>query len=92
MNRLVVRKTTAGVAQWLIDQGEDATERGIVIGRDARNGSAEFARDVADVAGSRRYSRPCPFAAVADAYHRLCRQAPRRRGWGDDHRQSQPGP
>ena len=49
MNRLVVRKTTAGVAQWVLDQGAEAAERGIVVGRDARNGSAEFARDVAEV-------------------------------------------
>ena len=50
MNRLVVRKTTAGVARWLLDQGPGAAERGIVVGRDARNGSTEFAGDVADVA------------------------------------------
>jgi phosphomannomutase len=50
MNRLVVRKTTAGVARWILDQGHGAADRGIVVGRDARNGSREFALDVAEVA------------------------------------------
>ncbi|MGO9965453.1 MAG: phospho-sugar mutase [Acidimicrobiales bacterium] len=50
MNRLVVRATTAGVAQWVLGQGREAARRGIVVGRDARHGSDEFARDVAEVA------------------------------------------
>ncbi|MGA2527670.1 MAG: phospho-sugar mutase [Acidimicrobiales bacterium] len=76
MNRLVVRKTTAGVAQWLIDQGPKAIARGIVVGRDARNGSAEFARDVAEVATSagvrvRVFSRPLPTPITAFAVKHL---------------------
>ena len=34
MNRLVVRATTAGVAQWVLGQGAEAARRGIVVGRD----------------------------------------------------------
>ena len=50
MNRLVVRRTTAGLAEWLLDQGAELAGRGIVVGRDARHRSDDFAADVADVA------------------------------------------
>ena len=64
MNRLVVRKTTAGVARWVLDQGAEAAQQGIVLGRDARRGSAEFARDAAAVGYAagvrvRAFARPC---------------------------------
>ncbi len=52
MNRLVVRRTTAGLARWVLDQGPDAARRGIVVGRDARHRSDEFAADVAAVASA----------------------------------------
>ncbi len=52
MNRLVVRRTTAGLARWLLGKGEDAARRGLVVGRDARHGSDQFARDVAEVAAA----------------------------------------
>jgi phosphomannomutase len=76
MNRLVVRKTTAGVSQWLLDKGPESAERGIVVGRDARNGSAEFARDVAEVAlGAgvrvRVLPRPLPTPITAFAVKHL---------------------
>ena len=72
MNRLVVRKTTAGLVRWLLDQGPEAARRGIVVGRDARNGSAEFARDVAEVALAQAVSvrmlpRPLPTPMTAFA-------------------------
>jgi len=50
MNRLVVRRTTAGLAKWVLDQGAEVAGRGIVVGRDARHRSDEFAADVAAVA------------------------------------------
>ena len=59
-------------------------------GRDARHGSDEFARRCRRCRDSAGMRRPGPFAAVADAYHGLCRQAPRRGGGGDDHREPQP--
>jgi phosphomannomutase len=49
MNRLVVRRTAAGVAKWVTDKGDWATASGVVIGRDARHGSATFAGDTVDV-------------------------------------------
>jgi phosphomannomutase len=46
MNRVVVRRTAAALARWL----DDRHERGpVVVGRDARHGSAAFAADTAAV-------------------------------------------
>ena len=49
MNRLVVRRTAAGVADWVAHKGAWAPAAGVVVGRDARHGSAEFAHDTGDV-------------------------------------------
>ena len=46
MNRAIVRRATAGVAAWLRLQGSVGA---VVVGRDARHGSAEFAQDAAEV-------------------------------------------
>ncbi|MGD0440223.1 MAG: phospho-sugar mutase [Acidimicrobiales bacterium] len=80
MNRLVVRATTAGVAQWVLGQGAEAARRGIVVGRDARHGSDEFARDVAEVAGRagvhvRVFPRPLPTPLTAFAVKHLAAAA-----------------
>ena len=48
MNRAVVIRTTAGLTGWLADRLAGAAPR-VVIGYDARHGSAQFARDVAAV-------------------------------------------
>ena len=76
MNRLVVRATTAGVAQWVLGQGAEAAQRGIVVGRDARHGSDEFARDVAEVAAGagvrvRVFTRALPTPLTAFAVKHL---------------------
>nr|WP_228046638.1 phospho-sugar mutase [Saccharopolyspora sp. HNM0983] len=47
MNRAVVLRTTAGVAAWLADHGRSGGI--VVVGSDARTGSAEFAADAAAV-------------------------------------------
>ena len=52
MNRLVVRRTAAGVAAWVREKGPGAPAAGIVVGRDARRGSEAFARDTAEVAST----------------------------------------
>ncbi len=50
MNRMVVRRVTAGLAARLLEGDVDAA-RGVVVGHDARHKSAEFAQDVAAVLG-----------------------------------------
>jgi phosphomannomutase len=49
MNRAVVIRTTAGLATYLLATVPDARTRGVVIGHDARHGSAPFAADAAAV-------------------------------------------
>lgn len=49
MNRLVVRRTAAGVADWVRHKGAGAPAAGVVVGRDARHGSAAFAGDTVEV-------------------------------------------
>jgi phosphomannomutase len=76
MNRLVVRRTTAGVARWLLDKGPEHARRGLVVGRDARHGSAEFASDVAEVASAAgvrvlALGRPLPTPITAYAVKHL---------------------
>ena len=48
MNKYNVRKASTGFGQFLLEKwGEEAKTRGIAIGHDCRNYSAEFAREVA---------------------------------------------
>ena len=49
MNRLVVQQTSAGLGRYLLDQIEDASEKGVVIGYDGRHDSHQFALDAAGV-------------------------------------------
>jgi phosphomannomutase len=49
MNRAVVIRTTHGFARYLASQVEDADERGVVVGYDARRMSRAFAEDVVAV-------------------------------------------
>ena len=53
MNRLVVRQTAAGLADWLLAHVDDASQRGVVIGYDARRKSDLFALDTAHVLAAR---------------------------------------
>jgi phosphomannomutase len=47
MNRTVVRRAAAGLAAWLTDHGRRG--EAVVVGFDARHGSADFARDSAAI-------------------------------------------
>ncbi len=49
MNRLVVRETSVGLANYLLAQVPDAAARGVVVGHDARRGSRAFAEDAAAI-------------------------------------------
>lgn len=76
MNRAVVLRTTCGLARYLLEAGEDATRRGVVIGFDGRRMSPEFAEDTACVlaaAGipSHVSPLPCPTPVAAYAVTRL---------------------
>jgi len=53
MNRLVVRQAASGLATYLLETDPRAAERGVVIGFDARHGSAAFALDTAMVLAHR---------------------------------------
>lgn len=72
MNRLVVRQATAGLMRWLPDNAL------VVIGFDARHGSASFAAEVADVvsaAGGRAEVLPSPLPTPVLAHAVLTRGA-----------------
>src|SRR5262245_46002705 len=51
MNRVLVRKVTAGLAAYLLANVTDAAQRGVIIGHDARHNSRVFAEDAARVLG-----------------------------------------
>jgi phosphomannomutase len=70
MNLAVVRRTTAGVADWLARTG--VAGRGVVVGHDARRRSREFAHDAAATLSARGIqvhlaaaAWPTPFTAYA---------------------------
>ena len=70
MNRLVVRETSAGLADYVRDKVPDAATRGVVIAYDARPDSRQFAADAASVflgAGFRVFltekAQPTPIGA-----------------------------
>lgn len=74
MNRVVVTRAAAGLAQYLKDSG--VTHGSVVIGYDARHNSDVFARDTAEVmtgAGLKAYvlPRPLPTPLLAFAIREL---------------------
>ena len=74
MNRTVVRRAAAGLAGWLAEHG--CVGRPVVVGFDARHGSAEFAMDSAQIfaaAGfdARLMPAPLPTPVTAFAVQRL---------------------
>lgn len=76
MNRVVVRRVTAGLAAHLKAAVPDAAERGVVVGRDARHKSEELAADTAGVLAAagipvRVFERPVPTPLLAFAVREL---------------------
>jgi phosphomannomutase len=64
MNRVLVRKVTAGLAAYLLRVAPDAKTRGVLIGHDARHNSRVFAEDTARVlagAGIKALLAPRPW-------------------------------
>jgi phosphomannomutase len=76
MNRIVVRRISAGLACYLAQHEPKAREQGVVIGFDARHHSQRFAADAADVlarAGlpAQVLSRPLPTPVLAFAVRHM---------------------
>ena len=70
MNRYTVRRATQGVIAWMLERGVDS-ERGVVVGRDGRNGSEKFNNEVVRVllgAGVKVYEMPGPLPTPLVAY------------------------
>jgi phosphomannomutase len=70
MNRYTVRRATQGVVAWLAEIGVDS-DRGVVVGRDARTGSEAFNLEVVRVllgAGVKVYEMPEPLPTPLVAY------------------------
>jgi phosphomannomutase len=79
MNRVLVRKVSAGLAAYLLANVPDARQRGVVIGHDARHNSRVFAEDTARVLGGAGITSylahrpwPTPTTAWAVTEKRAC--------------------
>ncbi|MFW6278708.1 MAG: phospho-sugar mutase, partial [Bacillota bacterium] len=76
MNKYTVRKTTQGLANYIINYHEEGKEKGVVIAFDSRHQSPEFAREAAEVfAGNgikvSLFSRLCPVPMLSFAVREL---------------------
>ena len=74
MNRVVVSRAAAGLAQYLRDEGQDGAP--VVIGYDARYNSDIFARDTAEIVAGAGFRallcpRPLPTPVLAGAIRHL---------------------
>lgn len=51
LNIYTVRKAIDGLARYIVEQGEEAMQRGVVVAYDSRHKSEEFAMEIAQVLG-----------------------------------------
>jgi phosphomannomutase len=78
MNRVLVRKVTAGLAAYLLAEVPDARTRGVLIGHDARRNSRVFSEDAARVlggAGLKVYLAHRPWPTPTTAWAVVAKQA-----------------
>jgi phosphomannomutase len=80
MNRSTVGRIVDGVAVHLLDTVPDARQRGVVVARDARHGSADFAEEATEVLRGRGiavhlFDEPVPTPLAAHAVPRLAAAA-----------------
>ncbi|KIP21016.1 Phosphoglucomutase [Anoxybacillus ayderensis] len=75
MNIYTIRKASEGLARYIVEQGEEAKERGVVIAYDSRHKSPEFALEVAKTVGKHgikvylfKELRPTPELSFAVRY------------------------
>ncbi|MED3782846.1 phospho-sugar mutase [Geobacillus stearothermophilus] len=75
MNIYTIRKASEGLARYIVEQGEEAKERGVVIAYDSRHKSPEFALEVAKTVGNHgikaylfKELRPTPELSFAVRY------------------------
>ena len=64
MNIYTTRRVAAGMARYMIGQGDEAARRGVVIAYDSRRGSSEFAEQAALTL--------CQYGVVAHLFGELC--------------------
>ena len=57
MNKYMVRRATEGYAKYILDCGDEAANRGVVIAHDNRRFSVEFSRETAAVLAPNLTSR-----------------------------------
>lgn len=75
MNIYTIRKASEGLARYIVEQGEEAKARGVVIAYDSRHKSPEFALEVAKTVGKHgikaylfKELRPTPELSFAVRY------------------------
>ncbi|KMY57468.1 hypothetical protein AA906_13695 [Geobacillus stearothermophilus] len=75
MNIYTIRKASEGLARYIVEQGEEAKESGVVIAYDSRHKSPEFALEVAKTVGKHgikaylfKELRPTPELSFAVRY------------------------
>ncbi|PGV53585.1 phosphoglucomutase [Bacillus sp. AFS037270] len=75
LNTYTIRRAAEGLAKYIVEQGEEVKQRGVVIAYDSRHKSPEFALEVAKVVGKQGIKtfvfdelRPTPVLSFAVRY------------------------